>query len=58
MIYLNFSGGSKVGTLLPAAPQAVKDLNEGTVALLVNVAAIAVVTLVARKPRLIEAATT
>jgi solute:Na+ symporter, SSS family len=44
--------GSSVATLLPAAPQAVKDLNVGLVALIVNVAVTAAVALAkpARRP--------
>jgi len=49
VIYLTFSG-SKIGTLLPAAPQAVKDLNEGTVALLVNVIVLLVVAALSKRP--------
>jgi solute:Na+ symporter, SSS family len=43
--------GSSVATLLPAAPQAVKDLNVGLVALIVNVAVTAAVALATRARR-------
>jgi SSS family solute:Na+ symporter len=45
--YLTVSG-TTVATLLPALPQWIKDLNVGIVALLVNLAALAVVTFVMR----------
>jgi SSS family solute:Na+ symporter len=45
--YLTISGAT-VATLLPGLPQWVKDLNVGIVALLVNLAALAVVTVVMR----------
>ena len=42
--------GSSVATLLPSAPQAVKDLNVGLVALGVNVVVVAVVALLTKRP--------
>jgi SSS family solute:Na+ symporter len=45
--YLTISGAT-VATLLPGLPQWIKDLNVGIVALLVNLAALTVVTLVLR----------
>jgi solute:Na+ symporter, SSS family len=47
--YLSLSGSS-VATLLPSAPQMVKDLNVGIVALVVNVAVLALVSLATRRP--------
>ncbi len=45
--YISFSGAS-LASLLPGAPEAVKDLNVGIVALIVNVAVFALVTLATR----------
>jgi len=48
--YLSLSGAS-VATLLPWAPQVVKDLNVGIVALIVNFAVLGVVGAITRAPR-------
>ena len=48
--YLSLSGAS-VATLMPWAPQVVKDLNVGIVALIVNVAVLGIVGAVTRAPR-------
>ena len=42
--------GVSVASLVPSAPQVVKDLNVGIVALVVNIAVIAIVSLVSRPP--------
>jgi SSS family solute:Na+ symporter len=46
--YLTISGAT-LATLLPAAPQVVKDLNVGLVALLVNIAVMTAVSAVTRR---------
>lgn len=48
VLYVTVSGAS-VAKLVPAAPQVVKDLNVGVVALIVNVAVLAIVTLATRR---------
>jgi SSS family solute:Na+ symporter len=53
--YIALSGTS-VATLLPWAPQVVKDLNVGIVALIVNVVVLTVVTLATRGQRVTESA--
>jgi SSS family solute:Na+ symporter len=53
--YISISGTS-LATLLPWAPQVVKDLNVGIVALIVNVAVFAIVTLATRGRRVSEPA--
>jgi SSS family solute:Na+ symporter len=53
--YISLSGTS-VATLLPWAPQGVKDLNVGIVALIVNVAVFAIVTLATRGRRVSQPA--
>jgi SSS family solute:Na+ symporter len=53
--YISFSGTS-LATLLPWAPQVVKDLNVGIVALIVNVAVFAIVTLATRGRRVSQTA--
>ncbi len=52
--YLTISGAT-LSTLLPSAPQSVKDLNVGVVALLVNVAVLAIVSLCTARPRVAPA---
>lgn len=47
--YVTLSGAA-VATLVPSAPQVVKDLNVGIVALLVNVVVLTLVSLVTRRP--------
>jgi SSS family solute:Na+ symporter len=55
--YISISGTS-VATLLPWAPDIVKDLNVGIVALIVNVAVLALVTLATRERRVSQAGPT
>jgi len=50
--YMTISGAT-LPELIPSAPQILKDLNVGVVALVVNVTVLAVVSLVTRRPRVV-----